>query len=278
MPVFSQSKPHGFADILYPSPWNYLDKVKYAPLNTTDDPPFRKKKNILYWRGATSEGVSTDGTWKGMARQRFVHLANKNSSAWTTEVPVLLPSLKKKSKFSYQYLSPKDILEYPSLAPTNLSTDVAFVDRIVRCRGVDCDIQAREFTLVPPVDFQFHWQHRFLLDLDGAGFSGRFLPFLFSRSLPFKVGIMREWWEGRITAWKHFVPLDIRGTGLWSTLAYFGEAGKGEEEAERIAEEGRRWSQKVLRKEDMEVYFFRLLLEWGRLVDDARGEIGFTLD
>ena len=277
VPIFSQSKPHGFADILYPSPWNYLDKVKYAPPNSTDDPPLHKKKNTLHWRGATSEGVSIDGSWKGMARQRFVNLANKNSSTWTVEIPVLLPSSGKKGELSYQYLSPKNILAHPSLASSNLSTDVAFVDKIVRCTDADCDVQAREFTLAPPVDFQSHWQYRFLLDLDGAGFSGRFLPFLLSRSLPFKAGIMREWWEGRITAWKHFVPLDVRGTGLWSTLAYFGGGGRGEVEAERIAEEGSMWSKKVLRKEDMEVYFFRLLLEWGRLVDDGRGEIGFAL-
>ena len=278
VPIFSQSKAYGFADILYPSPWNYLDKVKYAPPNITDDPPFRKKRNAFFWRGATSEGVSKDGSWKGMARQRFVNMASNRSHAWTSKVPVLLPSLKDSSKFSYQYLSPKRILAHPSLATSNLTTDVAFVDKIVRCMDVDCDIQAREFSLAPPVDFQSHWQYRFLLDLDGAGFSGRFLPFLSSRSLPMKAGIMREWWEGRITAWKHFVPLDVRGTGLWSTLAYFGGGEKGEVEAEKIAEEGRRWGQMVLRKEDMEVYFFRLLLEWGRLVDDGRGEIGFALD
>lgn len=46
-------------------------------------------------------------------------------------------------------------------------------------------------------------------------------------------------------------------------------------EAETIAEEGREWAGKVLRKEDMRVYMFRLLLEWGRLTDDRRDELGF---
>lgn len=44
---------------------------------------------------------------------------------------------------------------------------------------------------------------------------------------------------------------------------------------EKIAEAGREWAGKVLRKEDMEIYMFRLLLEWGRLTDDRRDEIGF---
>lgn len=49
------------------------------------------------------------------------------------------------------------------------------------------------------------------------------------------------------------------------------------DEGERIAEQGREWAQKVLRKEDMEIYFFRLLLEWGRLTDDDRDTIGFMI-
>ena len=44
---------------------------------------------------------------------------------------------------------------------------------------------------------------------------------------------------------------------------------------EEIAEAGRVWAEKVLRKEDMEIYMFRLLLEWGRLTDDRRDEIGY---
>ena len=89
-------------------------------------------------------------------------------------------------------------------------------------------------------------------------------------------------------AWKHFVPQDLRLHGLWSTLAYFagvdgvvqGRRYKMEEhlkEGEEIALAGREWAGKVLRKEDMEIYFFRLLLEWGRLTDDRRTELGFAI-
>lgn len=51
-----------------------------------------------------------------------------------------------------------------------------------------------------------------------------------------------------------------------------------QDQAEWIADQGRKWASRALRKEDMEIYFFRLLLEWGRLVDDRRDEIGFWLD
>lgn len=285
LPVFSQSKAEGYADIRYPSAWNYIDKVKYEPSPTHPDLPFASKENSLFWRGATSEGLSKYATWKGMARQRLVHLANNA----TNPLPILLPHPSQPKSFAYRLLAPSAL---------GFKLDVAFVESIARCWDNDCDDQAAEFGLASKSDFQAHWRHRFLLDMDGAGFSGRFLPFLQSRSLIFKTAVFREWWDGRVFAWRHFVPVDVRFHGLLSTLAYFagtnggtrsgvatsaGETGEemGRMEAnveagEEIAEAGREWVSRVLRKEDMEIYMFRLLLEWGRLTDDRRDELGFT--
>ncbi|KAG8527123.1 uncharacterized protein KY384_008552 [Bacidia gigantensis] len=287
LPIFSQSKVDGFSDILYPSPWNYIDKVSYSPDSSTyQDPPFSEKSNSLFWRGATSEGVSRHGTWKGMARQRLVHLVNNlTTSHHSPALPMLLPHPRIEGKYSYQL--PRD-----PIAQLDTTFNVSFVS-IERAWDSDGAAQEAEFGLASPTDFQEHWQHRYLFDTDGAGFSGRFLPFLQSHSLPFRSGMFRTWCDSRLTAWAHFVPIDIRFHGLFSTLAYF-TGTKGEKTAktlkgrvgmesrlkqgERIAEEGREWAGKVLRKEDMEVYLFRLLLEWGRLTDDARESIGFVLE
>ena len=100
------------------------------------------------------------------------------------------------------------------------------------------------------------------------------------------------------------MPVDVRLHGLVSTLAYFtgavddpvapaANAKKDDDDdgngsvrlttggnvraGEMIAEAGREWAGRVLRKEDMEIYMFRLLLEWGRLTDDRRDEIGFVV-
>ncbi|KIW83920.1 hypothetical protein Z517_03166 [Fonsecaea pedrosoi CBS 271.37] len=295
MPVFSQSKPHGYSDILYPSAWNYMDKAIYAPSEPKGtpgeegyhpgfpDPPFGEKENVLFWRGATSEGVSSNsGAWRGMTRQRFVHMANNLTNHPHDAATVLLPSPADHSKYQYQTIRGGDVKKL------GLKTDIAIVDFIARCGGKDCTDQEREFNLVRPTDFQAHWRYRFLFDLDGAGFSGRFLPFLHSRSLPFKTALFREWYDSRLTAWLHFVPQDLRLHGVWSTLAYFGGVNgtmfghkiwwkPHVKEAEMIAEAGREWASKVLRKEDMEAYFFRLLLEWARLTDDNRDELGFVV-
>ena len=291
MPVFSQSKARGFNDILYPSAWNYMDKVVYAPTNTSTDDraaypdsSFSDKENTLFWRGATSEGVSDGhGAWRGMTRQRMVHLANNLTTSQHDRVTMLLPDQRHSAKYTYTTLAGD------SLRRLGLQTNVRLVDGIARCGGRDCDEQEVEFGLVGPQDFQSHWQYKYLIDMDGAGFSGRFLPFLQSGSLPFKVALFREWYDSRLMPWLHFVPIDIRLHGLWSTLAYFSgihgidlngrkwDWTGHQREAELIAQSGREWSQKVLRKEDMEVYFFRLLLEWGRLTDDRRDDLGYAV-
>ncbi|KGO55023.1 Lipopolysaccharide-modifying protein [Penicillium expansum] len=283
IPVFSQSALTGFNDILFPSPWNYIDKIKYQPTDEHPDPEYSQKENSLYWLGSTSEGVSRFGEWKGMPRQRFAHLINNNTN---NQVSVLLPTDSNEKSFRYETMD--------GSAPTSdlgLQTAVHIADPIVRCDFGDCDEQAEELGIAGWADFQAHWSHRFLFDLDGAGFSGRFLPFLHSRSLPLKTGLFRQWFDSRVTSWLHFVPVDIRLHGLWSTLAYFAgvpataseERGPNsqmrmkahDEQGKWIAEEGRKWASTALRKDDMEIYFFRLLLEWGRLTDDQRDVLGF---
>lgn len=279
-PVFSQSKISGFNDILFPSPWNYVDKVKYEPSKEFPDPEYTDKENTLFWIGSTSEGVSRKGEWKGMPRQRLTHLVNNN----TNQVSVLLPS-QDPDTYSYQIM--------PSHAPAEklgLSANIHLSD-VVRCD--DCGEQLDEMHTAEHVEFQSHWNYRYLVDLDGAGFSGRFLPFLRSNSVPFKTGLFRQWLDSRVTSWLHYVPLDIRLHDVWSTLAYFAGVNvsvtdpvTGKEkvlmephdlQGKWIAEEGRKWANKALRKEDMEIYFFRLLLEWGRLTDDKRDVLGFKM-
>ena len=71
------------------------------------------------------------------------------------------------------------------------------------------------------------------------------------------------------------MPLSLRG-GEWVELVrFFDREEAGQRAAKAMADAGRDWAQKVLRNEDFEVWFFRLLLEYGRLLDDDREIIGF---
>jgi hypothetical protein len=89
----------------------------------------------------------------------------------------------------------------------------------------------------------------------------------------YKWAIFREWHFEWLRPWVHFVPLSLHGEEWLEVVRFFGsEEGKketkegeefrlGGEEAERMALRGREWAEKALRNEDLEVWFFRLLLE-----------------
>lgn len=82
------------------------------------------------------------------------------------------------------------------------------------------------------------------------------------------------------------MPIDFRFHALHSTLAYFtGLDDKGLingrvvplsshlEDAKWISQEGRQWAAKAIRREDAEIYMFRLLLEWGRIINVKRDDL-----
>ena len=91
------------------------------------------------------------------------------------------------------------------------------------------------------------------------------------------MAIFREWHEEWIKPWAHYVPLSLKADEYAEAVRYFDREDAGKAIAQRVANEGREWAKKVLRHEDYEAWFFRLLLEYGRLVDDNRENIGFRV-
>lgn len=65
-------------------------------------------------------------------------------------------------------------------------------------------------------------------------------------------------------------------TGVQPDVTVDGEEHLGElikahdKVAEKIADTSRVWAKKVLRREDIDVYMYRLVLEYARLMDDRR--------
>jgi len=117
---------------------------------------------------------------------------------------------------------------------------------------------------------------KYVPDLDGDAFSERFRELLFSSSLPIKASIYTEWHDDRLIPWAHFVPLDNTFQDIYGIMDYF-LSGR-DEAARRIAEEGRAWANMVLRREDMVLYIWRVLLEYARICSDDREKIGFVRD
>lgn len=248
-PIFSQSKISSYQDILYPSPWYWSDKVAYRE---SDDYDWEKKEDKMYWRGSTTGGFSRDGGWRRQHRQLFVEKIND--------------------------LNPAKILQNYSSSPTAADWrekevprpqyadlfDVKF-SHIGQCDPGDCDAQKEYFEVVKPAKQHDAWQYKYLLDIDGNAFSGRFYAFLKSKSLVYKMALFREWHEEWLRPWVHYIPLSSKGEEYVEAVRYFKEEAMGRVQGVRIANQGREWAGRVLRNEDFEVWFFRLLLEYAFL-------------
>ena len=257
LPVFSQSKVSSFQDILYPSPWYWAGKVSYSE---SQDPEWAEKEARLYWRGSTTGGFSRDGGWRRQHRQQVVSAINgldRTALVYANATDGSKPELKEEPRNRYADLF-----------------DVRF-SHVGQCDPGDCDAQRAFFDLAPEAQQSDAWRYRHLLDMDGNAYSGRFYAFLRSKSQVFKMAVFREWHEEWLRPWLHYVPLSLRGGEWVELLRFFSRDSAGQEAAKAIAESGRDWAKKVLRNEDFEVWFFRLLLEYGRLVDDDREILGY---
>lgn len=245
VPVFSPSKLSTFHDILYPSPYYYADKTVF---DSGFAVPWSQKDPKLYWRGTTNGGFSQGGSWKTFLRQEIlaklmrpgtVHLLERKAGVveprpWT---PIEASGLIIEDRY-----------------------DAKFTE-IKQCDITDCDEMRDFFGLNPPAPQEEAWKYRYLLDMDGNALSGRFFALLKSASLPFKVAYFREWHKERVFPWKHYVPVSASTEEHTEILRYFEDEVDGRKIAGETALQGRDWALRALRKKDMEVCIFRLLLE-----------------
>ncbi|KAL4810716.1 hypothetical protein BDV18DRAFT_149902 [Aspergillus unguis] len=190
-PVFSQSKVSTFQDILYPSPWYWAKKVPYIK---EKDYAWDEKADKLYWRGSTTGGFSKGGGWRRHHRQSMVSNTNALRSA------IVL------AEANDGNWEPKEVdrSSYSGLF------DVHFTS-VGQCDRNDCAAQMEYFKIAETVEQQDAWAYKYLIDIDGNAFSGRYHAFLESNSLVCKVGLFREWHDERLKPWLHYVPLSLKG-------------------------------------------------------------------
>jgi len=243
-PIFSQSKISSFNDILYPSPWYWYGKVAY---DQSKDMTWEKKQDKFYWRGSTTGGFSRDGGWRRQHRQRVVQKINSVGQA-----KILINRGENTEDWQVKEVPRSDYKEIFDI----------FFSMVGQCDPGDCDAQSQFFTIKKQVKQQDAWKYKYLLDIDGNAFSGRFYAFLKSQSLVYKLAIFREWHEEWLKPWVHFIPLSLRGDEWVEAVRWFAGEATGKKKAEEIALKGREWSNKVLRNEDLEAWFFRLMLEY----------------
>ncbi|KAI4092555.1 MAG: hypothetical protein LQ344_003401 [Seirophora lacunosa] len=285
VPIFGECKVNVNSDILFPANMYWKHDERYDYDEKHDNLDWEHKENSIIWRGVTSGGTQTADNWQRMHRQRLVNILNATEMA-DQAVRILTEQPEQQGEFeNFRQFHPSEFAAN--------HTDVGFTGTM-SCVP-DCSFYDNVYTIKPTAPFPEQFKHKLLVDVDGHSFSGRWHAFLESKSLGVKSTIFREWHDSRLFAWRHFVPMDNRYDDVYSILTYFLGVGtprsqevaglqedayvmKHEAEGKRLANQGREWAKKVLRRDDIEIYMFRLLLEYGRIMDDNRDRIGYSGD
>ncbi|PSN72355.1 capsule-associated protein-like protein CAP1 [Corynespora cassiicola Philippines] len=293
MPLFGGSKLPMNNDILLPPAMYWSDDVLYSG-GDDHGPAWEKKEHKLMWRGAATGGRNRESNWTRFHRHRFVSMVN-GSAIQEAERNVSGPNqgpnfvLQSYRTYNLRAVQHTDLGSWLSKI-----TDVGFVslDCFPQTGNAQCPYTDHYFSVKKPVPMKEQYSYKYLADLDGNSFSGRYLGFLRSTSVPIKASIYSEWHDSRLTPWLHFVPMDNSYVDVYGILDYFmGTSGTSHVEqgeylrelahdraGKKIALAGKEWAEKVLRKEDMQIYVMRLLMEYARVCDDKREVMGYVKD
>lgn len=201
-PVFSPSKPPGFADILIPSHhyWSPSSEFTYEWEMTrgrTKEPTdldWEVKKASAYWRGKVTRGADTPpGRAPSFQKQRLVKMANE-AIAGAKRVLVAFDD--------------------KTAGLTSTSAGVAEVNKAALDVAMACDpnlgecsyLRSLGYRVEPPGPLSEAWKHKYVLDIDEIGFSPRFFALMESKSAVVKSSVQREFWSDWVMPWCALPP------------------------------------------------------------------------
>lgn len=255
VPILATSKFSTFSDIMIPSSYYFQDDI--AEMDDSKDSLYEDKIDQVYWRGSNTGGHWTQGSWTMGHRQRFVNFTN------TPNGDIVL--LKKSSDGQW-------MPQHTVLSKVQKKFKVEF-SQFIQCDDEDCKEQEDYFHKAKWDANNDAVGSKIVYNLDGNSFSGRYYRLLKSNSLVFMQAMFKEWHDDRIIPWVHFVPISNSMEELPETTRYLLDDPEGQIIAARIASDSKDWSKKILRRVDMTAAFYRVFLEYARLVDDNRAKL-----
>ncbi|KAJ3915664.1 hypothetical protein F5877DRAFT_48129 [Lentinula edodes] len=309
-PILSPARAKGFGDIKIPSHYYYgsTDAYTYGwdevnlELQPTDRGETGKesKRNKIFWRGATTGGGNSPPGFAALyQRHRAVRMTGPFSN-------ISLSTSAKSSASQIQLADvPLTAHKIPAATLNKALMDIAFVKAANADQypgGMEKLMQEHRFS--GSVYLGGHWQYKYLIDLDGMSYSGRFMSFLASDSVPIKSTVYEEFFSEWIEPWLHYIPLSSSYEEIYNIYGYFSGipaevveevygnatdpatgaplfppgskipaipgAPDGDARLRRIARAGKQWKRTIGRTLDLESYVYRLALEWARLCADDR--------
>jgi hypothetical protein len=145
-----------------------------------------------------------------------------------------------------------------------VTCDVGFTAAFTNAHPTFREQQLSEYPLAEGVSQLAQSAAKYILDVDGNSWTRRFVPLLhYSGSLLLKLSIFEQPERTLLRPFAHYVPVDsLSADELEAKLVALADA---DGLAERIAQAGHAVASRWLRKEDMQCYWYRLLLEYHTL-------------
>jgi hypothetical protein len=236
LPIFTQSTHDCFRDLLIPTTDHFTATATTTAFKDfpSQDITFEKwlaKKKQFVWRGSTHGVWWTHATpyWRSQ-RHRFVSF---------------IQSLQKKNSSYFNLF------------------DVSF-SQYATCEPKICQQMKMEYGApsVIPRDEQRN-TFRYIFDIDGAGWTNRFLPLLGDGSLIVKATYSYEFLSSFIKPHVHYIPLATDYSDLLPTIEWILAH---DQKVFEIVQRAQRISKRRLRQEDLECYLSRMVLEYASLL------------
>nr|GAT52541.1 predicted protein [Mycena chlorophos] len=225
-PILSMTKISPcFADILVPSEFYYSDcgwSPHYAYANNIT---WSAKIPKIYWRGMNSGGRMYGDNYHAFPRFRLIDIARDRAELFDVKL----------SGFH-----------------GDLCYDECNAEAIKAEYNIADESSPREDV----------YRYKYVFDVDGNSFSGRYLGLLRSGTLVFKSTIFLEYFGDWLQPFEHYIPVLPDLSDLVDKLEW---AVAHDDEARRIQQAGQVFAERILTDAQNDCYFSRVLLEWGRL-------------
>ncbi|CAK7562698.1 MAG: hypothetical protein SEPTF4163_000549 [Sporothrix epigloea] len=273
IPLFGGCKLPTNNEILIPGAMYLTDDPFYSG-GDGHGPQWTEKKTGIIWRGVASGGRNKKENWSHFQRHRLLEMLNGTtvSALEKDGARAMTFDMAPLQMYDFERRRNGSIGEFLSK-----TADTGFTD-LLCFPGGECDYVTPHFHTLPSKPMAEQYANKFIPDADGNSFSARFRGLLLSTSLPLKATIYAEWHDDRLAPWLHFAPLDNTFQDLHAVLDYFTSSAKGDAAARLMASTGKRWGEQVLRRDDMLLYVWRLLLEFARVCDENRLTLGYVDD
>ncbi|KAJ6520507.1 glycosyl transferase family 90-domain-containing protein [Mycena sanguinolenta] len=225
-PVMSMTKISPcFSDILVPSEFYYSDSGWSPSYAYPNNISWHDKEEKLYWRGMTSGGWVYGENYHAFPRFRLIDIGRK----------------------------------HPDIMDVRLS---GFHDSLC---GENCDgekIKVEYDIAQQSSSREDVYKFKYVVDVDGNSFSGRYLGLLRSGSLVFKSTVFSEYFNDWLRPFEHYIPILPDLSDLVEKIEW---ARAHDEEAQAIQQAGQVFAQRVLTDAQNDCYFSAVLLEWAQL-------------